>query len=72
MDSAAQYNVSLFEQPLPAENDEALSTMRRSIPVAADESFTDAHSLDVLRGRYDVLNLKLDKTGGLTAALDII
>lgn len=70
--SAAQYNVCLFEQPLPTESDHALSTIRLSVPIAADESFTDAQSLSVLRGRYDVFNLKLDKTGGLTAALDII
>jgi L-alanine-DL-glutamate epimerase-like enolase superfamily enzyme len=61
--------VTLVEQPLPAGNDEALARIRRPIAVCADESVHDRASLDGLRERYDAVNIKLDKTGGLTEAL---
>jgi L-alanine-DL-glutamate epimerase-like enolase superfamily enzyme len=61
--------VALVEQPLPAGDDEALSGMDRPVPVCADESCHDRESLPALRGKYDVVNIKLDKTGGLTEAL---
>lgn len=61
--------VALVEQPLPAGDDEMLGEMARPLPVCADESAHDAASLSALRGRYDLVNLKLDKTGGLTEAL---
>ena len=61
--------VALVEQPLPAGQDEALAGMARPVPVCADESCHDRASLAALRGRYDVVNVKLDKTGGLTEAL---
>jgi L-Ala-D/L-Glu epimerase len=61
--------VELVEQPLPAGQDEALAGMPRPVPVCADESCHDRASLAALRGRYDVVNVKLDKTGGLTEAL---
>lgn len=61
--------VRLVEQPLPAGRDEALADMARPVPVCADESCHDRASLAALRGRYDVVNVKLDKTGGLTEAL---
>jgi L-alanine-DL-glutamate epimerase-like enolase superfamily enzyme len=61
--------VTLVEQPLPAGNDEALARIRRPIAVCADESVHDRASLDGLRERYDAINIKLDKTGGLTEAL---
>lgn len=61
--------VALVEQPLPAGADEALSEMPRPVPVCADESAHDRASLPGLQGRYDVVNIKLDKTGGLTEAL---
>ena len=61
--------VTLVEQPLPAGNDEALARIRRPIAVCADESAHDSASLDSLRERYDAINIKLDKTGGLTEAL---
>jgi len=63
--------VSLLEQPLPAGRDQALSGMDRVVPVAADESAHVAQDIDQLRDRYDVVNIKLDKAGGLTAALDM-
>lgn len=61
--------VQLVEQPLPAGDDEALIGMDRPVPVCADESCHDRASLPGLVGKYDVVNIKLDKTGGLTEAL---
>ncbi|MCB1367313.1 MAG: dipeptide epimerase [Rhodobacteraceae bacterium] len=61
--------VELVEQPLPAGADDALLGMARPLPVCADESCHDRASLAGLKGKYDVVNIKLDKTGGLTEAL---
>ena len=61
--------VALVEQPLPAGADDLLAEIPHPIPICADESAHDRHSLPALKGRYDMVNLKLDKTGGLTAAL---
>lgn len=61
--------VTMVEQPLPADADEALADMDRPLPVCADESCHDRASLAELRGKYDMVNIKLDKTGGLTEAL---
>lgn len=65
----ARLGVALVEQPLPAGEDEALAGMKRPVPVCADESCHDRASLPGLKGKYDVVNIKLDKTGGLTEAL---
>jgi L-alanine-DL-glutamate epimerase-like enolase superfamily enzyme len=65
----AAAGVTLVEQPLPAGEDEALARIRRPIAVCADESVHDRASLEGLRERYDAVNIKLDKTGGLTEAL---
>ncbi|MFE3835926.1 N-acetyl-D-Glu racemase DgcA [Pseudogemmobacter sonorensis] len=61
--------VALVEQPLPAGADGMLAEIARPLPVCADESCHDRASLGDLRGKYDVVNIKLDKTGGLTEAL---
>jgi L-alanine-DL-glutamate epimerase-like enolase superfamily enzyme len=61
--------VELLEQPLPAGGDDALGRSVRALPVCADESCHDRSSLDGLTGKYDMVNIKLDKTGGLTEAL---
>jgi L-alanine-DL-glutamate epimerase-like enolase superfamily enzyme len=61
--------VDLVEQPLPAGEDDALIGLDRPVPVCADESCHDRASLPALRGKYDTVNIKLDKTGGLTEAL---
>ena len=61
--------VTLVEQPLPAGNDGMLAEIARPLPVCADESCHDRDSLPKLRGKYDIVNIKLDKTGGLTEAL---
>jgi len=63
--------VALVEQPLPAGDDDALIGMDRPVPVCADEACHDRTSLPGLRGKYDVVNIKLDKTGGLTEALEL-
>ncbi len=63
--------VALVEQPLPAGQDDALIGMDRPVPVCADESCHDRASLPNLKGKYDVINIKLDKTGGLTEALKL-
>jgi L-alanine-DL-glutamate epimerase-like enolase superfamily enzyme len=61
--------VALVEQPLPAGEDDALLGLPRPMPVCADESCHDRASLPALKGKYDMVNIKLDKTGGLTEAL---
>ena len=61
--------VAMVEQPLPAKDDEALIGLARPVPVCADESCHDRASLAHLTGKYDLVNIKLDKTGGLTEAL---
>ncbi len=61
--------VALVEQPLPAGKDDALLDIERVLPVCADESCHDRASLARLVGKYDAVNIKLDKTGGLTEAL---
>ena len=65
----AEVGVTLVEQPLPAGHDETLARISRPMAVCADESVHDRASLEGLRERYDAINIKLDKTGGLTEAL---
>src|SRR4051794_31755443 len=67
--ACAAVGVTLVEQPLPAGQDEALARIRRAVAVCADESVHDRASLESLRERYDAVNIKLDKAGGLTEAL---
>jgi L-alanine-DL-glutamate epimerase-like enolase superfamily enzyme len=66
---AAEQGVELIEQPLPAGNDDLLQGIARPVPVCADESVHDRASLNALAERYDAVNIKLDKTGGLSEAL---
>jgi L-Ala-D/L-Glu epimerase len=65
----AEVGVTLVEQPLPAGQDELLAQIRRPLAICADESVHERKSLEGLRERYDAVNIKLDKTGGLTEAL---
>ncbi len=65
----ARLGVVLVEQPLPAGADGMLAEIARPVPVCADESCHDRASLAALKGRYDMVNIKLDKAGGLTEAL---
>ena len=67
--AAAEARIELVEQPLPTGNDALLAEIARAVPVCADESVHDRASLAALQGRYDAVNIKLDKTGGLTEAL---
>ena len=67
--ACTEAGVTLIEQPLPDGRDDALARVRRPIQVCADESIHDCASLDALEGKYDAINIKLDKTGGLTEAL---
>ena len=67
--ACAEAGVTLVEQPLPAGQDGLLARIKRPISVCADESVHDRASLPGLRERYDAVNIKLDKTGGLTEAL---
>ncbi|MBO0753629.1 MAG: dipeptide epimerase [Bradyrhizobiaceae bacterium] len=69
MAACAACGVSLIEQPLPAGNDGALATTARTVAVCADESVHDRATLKALAGKYDAVNIKLDKAGGLTEAL---
>ena len=67
----AEAGVALIEQPLPASRDGFLATVERAVPICADESIHDRASLPDVLGKYDVINIKLDKTGGLTEALSL-
>jgi L-Ala-D/L-Glu epimerase / N-acetyl-D-glutamate racemase len=67
--AAKAEGVELIEQPLPAGDDEALQHIDRIVPLCADESVHDRASLAAFAKRYDAVNIKLDKTGGLTEAL---
>lgn len=69
--ACAEAGVRLIEQPLPARDDAALASCPHAVPICADESVHDRASLAGLRGRYDAVNIKLDKTGGLTEALAV-
>jgi L-alanine-DL-glutamate epimerase-like enolase superfamily enzyme len=62
-------DVRLIEQPLPAGEDALLAEIARPIPICADESLHDRAGLDALSRRYDAINIKLDKAGGLTEAV---
>ena len=65
----ADLGVAMLEQPLPADDDSALENFVHPLAICADESCHTRESLPRLRGRYEMVNIKLDKTGGLTEAL---
>jgi L-Ala-D/L-Glu epimerase len=65
----AELGVSLLEQPVPADHDAGLAGIEALIPIAADESVHSRDGLDQVAERYGIVNIKLDKTGGLTEAL---
>lgn len=68
---AAELGIALIEQPLPAGADEALRHAERKVPICADESLHVTDDLGRLAGLYDAVNIKLDKSGGLTEALEL-
>src|SRR5437879_9853570 len=67
--SLRQFGIELIEQPFPADADKVLETLDHPVPVCADESCHTTADLSRLSNRYEMLNVKLDKTGGLTEAL---
>lgn len=69
---AADLNFELIEQPLPDDHDDVLATIKRPLTVCADESHHTADDLAGLTKKYDAINIKLDKAGGLTAAYDAV
>jgi L-alanine-DL-glutamate epimerase-like enolase superfamily enzyme len=69
--AAARYGAALIEQPLAAGKDAVLATIAHPVPICADESVHLAEDLPKLKGLYDAVNIKLDKAGGLTAALEL-
>jgi len=72
LEACAKAGVAWVEQPLPAGEDSALAKIEHIVPVCADESVRDRGGLEALRARYDAINVKLDKTGGLTEALALV
>jgi L-alanine-DL-glutamate epimerase-like enolase superfamily enzyme len=72
MRACAEAGVELVEQPLPADNDAMLLDLPRSVPLCADESVHVIADLDALKRKYEAVNVKLDKAGGLTEALDLV
>jgi len=67
----AAHGVALIEQPLPAGHDELLVDLQHAVPLCADESCHTSEDIEQLAGRYDAVNIKLDKAGGLTEALHL-
>jgi L-Ala-D/L-Glu epimerase len=67
----AELKIDLLEQPVSAEIDACLETFKPLVPIAADESIHTTEELDVVARRYQVVNIKLDKAGGLTEALKL-
>ena len=70
VDALKSFNIELIEQPLPADNDDILKDI--DLPFCADESVHDSDDLNHLNPGYDCVNIKLDKTGGLTEALKML
>jgi len=68
---AAEHGIALIEQPLAAGHDAILRHIAHPVPICADESVHEAKDLESLVGLYDAVNIKLDKSGGLTAALTL-
>lgn len=70
--ACASAGVMLIEQPLPAGADDLLASVEQPIAICADESLSPGKGLDGLRDKYDAVNIKLDKAGGLTEALTLL
>ena len=70
--SLAEFGIELIEQPFPADANDILKTLDHPIPVCADESCHTTADLSGLKNRYEAINIKLDKTGGLTEALLLV
>lgn len=70
--TVASTRIAMLEQPLPARSDEALADIVSPVPIGADESCHVSQDLDRVTGRYQVVNIKLDKTGGMTEAVRLL
>jgi L-alanine-DL-glutamate epimerase-like enolase superfamily enzyme len=68
----ADLGVAMVEQPVPAGQDQVLATFEHPLPICADEAFHTRADLGQIAERYDLVNIKLDKTGGLTEALAVL
>ena len=68
----AELGVAMVEQPIPADQDDALLRFAHPLPICADEAFHTRRDLARIAERYDLVNIKLDKTGGLTEALAVL
>ena len=66
-----QYDIAMIEQPLPSQYDKILATISHPIPLCADESCHVTSDLKHIKNRYEMVNIKLDKTGGLTHAMKL-
>ena len=71
MNICAELGILLIEQPLPQGKDSILAKVPRPVVICADESVHATNDLAALRDRYDAINIKLDKAGGLTEALQM-
>ena len=71
IDHLVDLDIALIEQPFPSGQDACLTDLDRPIPICADESVHTSSDLPALLGKYDCVNIKLDKSGGLTAAIDL-
>ncbi|MBL6785456.1 MAG: dipeptide epimerase [Rickettsiales bacterium] len=71
IDFCVKANVSMIEQPFPASSDDVLKDLKRPIAICADEACHTSEDLKGLVGKYDMINIKLDKSGGLTEALNL-
>lgn len=67
----ADIGVEMLEQPVPAADDDGLSGINCPVPICADESLHTSDDLETLKSKYDIVNIKLDKTGGLTEAMSL-
>lgn len=72
LDTAFECNIELIEQPLPVDQDEILKNLESPVPICADESFHTIEDLDDIAEKYQAINIKTDKTGGLTHALAVL
>ncbi len=71
LDTAYECNIELVEQPLPVNSDQLLSSFTPPVPICADESFHTIDDIEIIKERYQAVNIKIDKTGGLTHALAV-
>jgi L-alanine-DL-glutamate epimerase-like enolase superfamily enzyme len=72
LQAMADLGVVMVEQPVPAGSDDILGQIDHAVPICADEACHTSEGLQALVGKYDMINIKIDKTGGLTGAADLL